>query len=155
MLWKRAPVQLKASLPPTDFALLYQVIIALKDKKLNEAYAILKTTPWQPYLMQHTIYARKIIQHRQLCLISKAFSTVLISTLSDLLDIDNDEVLQRIKTHNWQVDEATNSIKVTSAILDNDYQAKLEDETTMILQLTNYISHFEQKPIKVDFNSKS
>ena len=153
MLWKRAPIQLKAASPPTDFSLLYQVIISIKDKNIIEAYKLLKATSWKPYIIQHTINARRAIQQRQLCTISKAFSTILLSTICELLDMSNEEVLKEISAYKWQVDEGTNSIKITTVIPDNDYQEQIFDETKMVLKLSSYIGHFEQKPIKVDLSA--
>ena len=67
--------------------------------------------------------------------------------------MSNEEVLQEINAYNWQVDEGTNSIKITSVIPDNDYQEQIFDETKMVLKLSDYIGHFEQKPIKVDLSA--
>jgi hypothetical protein len=154
MLWKRLPIQLKSSLPPTQVALLYQVILSIKDNNIKDAYKILKETPWQPYIIQHTVNARNAIQRRALRMVSKAFSTILVSTLCELVDMNSEEVVQQIKSLNWQLDETTNnSIKITSVIPDNFYQDQVDDDTKMILKLSDYIGHFEQKPIKVDLGS--
>ena len=56
----------------TDFALLYQVILNLKDNDVINAYKILKNTSWQPYIINHTINARKSIQKRENGNISKS-----------------------------------------------------------------------------------
>jgi hypothetical protein len=87
-------------------------------------------------------------------MVSKAFSTILVSTLCELVDMNSEEVVQQIKSLNWQLDETTNnSIKITSVIPDNFYQDQVDDDTKMILKLSDYIGHFEQKPIKVDLGS--
>ena len=152
MLWKRLPVQLKASLPPTDVALLYEVILSIKDNKINDAYKILKETPWQPYIINHMVNARKLVQKRAFITVSKAFSTILVSTLCELVDMSNDEVMQQIKSYDWQFDETTNSITITSAISDSDYQDQIVDDTKMIIKLSEYIGLFEKKTIKVDIS---
>ena len=56
----------------TDFALLYQVILTLKDNDVINAYKILKNTSWQPYNINHTINARRSIQKREISTIYKA-----------------------------------------------------------------------------------
>jgi hypothetical protein len=156
LLWKRAPLQLKtSSLPMTDFALLYQVILNLKDNDVINAYKILKNTSWQPYIINHTINARKAIQKREIGIISKAYSTISLTKMCAILDMNNDEIMNEIKAYNWQYDQSTNSVKITSVITDYDYQNELLNESEMILKLSKYMGHFEQKPIKVDLSSKN
>ena len=138
----------------TDFALLYQVILNLKDNDVINAYKILKNTSWQPYIINHTINARKSIQKREIGTISKAYSTISLTKICDSLDMNNDEVMNEIKKYNWQYDQITNSIKITSIIDEYDYHNELQNETDMLLQLSKYMGHFEQKPIKVDLTSK-
>jgi ribosomal protein L11 methylase PrmA len=106
----------------TDFATLYQVILSLKDKDVINAYKILKNTSWQPYIINHTINARKSIQKREIGIISKAYSTISLTKMCAILDMNNDEIMNEIKAYNWQYDQSTNSVKITSVITDYDYQ---------------------------------
>eukprot|EP01041_Mallomonas_annulata_P002232 gene2232-4332_t len=151
-LWKRAPPEIKKVVP--EFSALWCIgknLLLKNTTGLCDALSYNCSALLQPLLTE----IRSSIQRSTVNLISKSYSNISIESLSKALMISSEDTILKCQELGWNVDMKSSLVTVGSSPYEANKSRKVTNDLEMLERLSQYVSHLEKKPIKIDVTGKS
>lgn len=151
-LWRRVPPAIKRD--NNDLSLLWNVGSLLMQQNVIGAHAVLNHGEWSPHADHQLIdLVRKYLHTFQWKLVSKAYSSIALIKLSELLSVTSEQTVEECKRLGWSIDDKGNAHP--QYISDTIAEEQLRDSIGMIARLSENVALFEKKNLKVDLTGKS
>ncbi|XP_026469195.1 COP9 signalosome complex subunit 8 [Ctenocephalides felis] len=136
-LWQRIPEQIKNDNP--ELALIWAVGKCMWKRDYPSTYKALKNN-WSDSVCEIMKNVEEKLRSRAVTLITQAYSSVSIDTVSEMTGLAEDMVIAACKKKGWAIEEATRSVIPTRAKLDITSGTTSEDQ---LHKLTEYVSFLE------------
>ncbi|XP_075212008.1 COP9 signalosome subunit 8 [Lycorma delicatula] len=136
-LWKRIPASTKSS--HIELSNIWAVGRAMWQRDLPAVYTTISSTEWSDNVANIMRALHGEIQRRATELISRAYSSLGVNTLSALLGCSADEALRIAAQKNWEVDSS--KIIIPTRPFSSPAQATSSED--QLYKLTDFVSFLE------------
>ncbi|XP_022194322.2 COP9 signalosome complex subunit 8 [Nilaparvata lugens] len=135
-LWKRIPLTSKSSYP--ELNLIWGVGKAMWQRDLPTVYSTIQNTPWSENVCNIMKALHEEVQKRATELVSRAYSSLSVDTLSALVGLRQEDALKLAAERGWQVDNGL--VIPTRPVISTPPIASSEDQ---LYKLTDFVSFLE------------
>ena len=149
-LWLRVPAMLKSS-PNSLLSNFWSIGKAIwQCRPIEIVYAAVATAKVDPFSIMITDLLA-LLQNQQVVLISNVFTSISIDLYCGRINISRERALEMANELEWEIDEKEGNVMPKPVVRGNISGNGISFiENFDIKKLTNYISHFESKPLKAD-----
>lgn len=149
-LWSRAPQPLKAE--DTQLAAVHRIGQSIWQQDVGSAYQAMKLQ-FSPPVAALTHMLRLHLLDAQLRLISLGYSTLRAEDMAVRLDATPEEVQAKCQALGWEVDADGFVLPKPLVAESNGGGREAHEGVDLLARLSQYVAHFEQKPVKVDLKT--